>query len=310
MNSLRISLFGDMRIAHDNGSVMANVTRTTQALLAYLLLQPHRPQPRDVLADVFWGDRSQERARNCLNTALWRLRRILEPAGTPDGTYLLTTPAGDISFNWQSEHWLDVAVFESEVRQILVKPIAGLKPEDVHHFEEALQLYTGDLLEGFYDDWAIRERERLRQLYVSGLNHLMRLYQQQGEFDKALASGLKLLDLDPLREEIHRSVMRLYCDGGQRTLAVRQYAVCRDLLQQELGIQPMAETQSLYAQLVQNADEPAAPESLDRELLHIRHALQQLSLTLRSLDKIRDQLQHALQLIERNSQDYRHPPRP
>ncbi len=75
MSILRISLFGDMHITHDDGPAITNVTRTTQALLAYLLLRPHRPQPRDILADVFWGDRSQERARSSLKTALWELLR-------------------------------------------------------------------------------------------------------------------------------------------------------------------------------------------------------------------------------------------
>jgi DNA-binding SARP family transcriptional activator len=297
MNVLRVTLFGEVRVSRGANPVPLDVTHSTQALLAYLLLSPHRPQSRDVLADVFWSDRTQERARNCLNTALWRLRRSLEPDGvSDDGTYLLTTLAGDVSFNWQSEYWLDVSIFEANVHQALAQSIEIMTTDEAQRLEETLQLYTGELLEGFYDDWVIRERERLRQLYLNGLHHLMRFYHHQGEFDQALACGLKILDLDPLREEIHRAVMRIYLDRGERVLAVRQYETCRALLADELGIQPMAETQALYARIA--ADTDAAVPLTPGNIFDSQRALRQLHATLRNLEKIQDQLKQAIQFVE------------
>jgi DNA-binding SARP family transcriptional activator len=296
MNVLRVTLFGEVRVSRGANPVPLDVTHSTQALLAYLLLSPHRPQSRDVLADVFWSDRSQERARNCLNTALWRLRRSLEPDGASEGTYLLTTPAGDVSFNWQSEYWLDVSIFEANVHQALAQSIEIMTADEARRLEEALQLHTSELLEGFYADWVIRERERLRQLYLNGLNHLMRYYHRQGEFDQALAHGFKILDLDPLREEIHRAVMRIYLDSGERVLAVRQYETCRALLADELGIQPMAETQALYARIA--ADTNAAVPLTPGNLFDSQRALRQLHTTLRNLEKIQAQLKQAIQFVE------------
>src|SRR5687767_13269224 len=115
MSELRISLLGGVHIAHAAGSSESKVTHTVQALFAYLLLQRHHSYSRDALAGLLWGEHSQERARSCLSTTLWRLRGVLEPAGIPRGTYLVTTPIGEVSFNWASDYWLDVAVFEEQV---------------------------------------------------------------------------------------------------------------------------------------------------------------------------------------------------
>jgi DNA-binding SARP family transcriptional activator len=299
MTILRITLFGELQLARDDLLLSSHFTHTVQTLFAYLLLQPHRAQPREVLADILWSERSQEKARSCLSTALWRLRRILEPNGTPAGTYLIASPSGEISFNWQSEHWLDVSAFEIKIRQGLARPIEILTAAEAQHLEDALQLYTGELLEGFYTDWALRERERLRGLYLNALAHLMRFYQQHRQFDKGLLYGQKILDLDPLREEVHRDMMRLYVANGQRPLAMRQYQVCCNLLAEELGITAMDETQTLYAQL---ADEQApAPMIRTSDSSNVVQTLQQLRLTSRQLERAHAQIQEAIHLIERLS---------
>ena len=108
---------------------------------------------------------------------------------------------------------------------------------------------NAELLEGFYDDWVLRERERLRLLYLRCLRRLMQGYRQQGAYEDSLASAQQILACDPLHEEVHREAMRLYCDLGQRSLAVRQYQRCREILADELGILPMEETQALYARI-------------------------------------------------------------
>ncbi len=299
MSVLHISLFGSVRIAHGGWSSEAKVTRTAQVLLAYLLLYRHRAHPREVLAGLFWGDRSENRARNCLSTALWRLRCALEPEGIPRGTYLVTTPAGEIGFNRESDHWLDVAVFEEQTDQVLTKPIHAVDAADVCKLEHALQLYDGDLLEGFYDDWALRERERLRLLYLDSLAYLMRCYKHHGVYEESLVCGRRILDHDPLREEIHREVMRLYLASGQRALAVQQYGACCEILAAELGIPPMEETQALYAQIVPEAGNGQGRPPLVKEPVSLQQALEQLHRAVRALEDAQEILQRAFRLVER-----------
>jgi DNA-binding SARP family transcriptional activator len=249
MGMLRIWLFGAVRLDHEDFPIDPAAVHPVQGLLAYLLLHRERVHSREVLAGIFWGDRGDDKARRCLNTAVWRLRSALEPAGIVRGAYLISTAAGELGFNCASNHWLDVAVFEQRARQMLARPEEETRPPDVEVLREGVQLCCGELLEGFYDDWALRERERLRLLYLRCLRRLMHIYRQQGAYDDSLGCAQQILACDPLREDVHREAMRLYCDLGQHGLAVRQYQQCREILADELGILPMEETQALCARI-------------------------------------------------------------
>jgi len=134
---------------------------------------------------------------------------------------------------------------------------------------------------------------------LNTLAHLMRFYQQQRVYDKGLLYGQKILELDPLREEVQRDMMRLYVANGQRPLAIRQYQMCCNLLAEELGITPMEETQALYAQI---ADEQIpGPLGHASDPSDVAQTLQQLRSTSRNLERAQVQVQDAIRLIERLS---------
>lgn len=302
MNMLRISLLGGVHLAHATSSSESKVTHSVQALLAYLLLQPRRSHSRDALAGLFWGEHRQDQARSCLSTTLRRLRGILEPARVPCGTYLVTTTSSEVSFNWASEHWLDVAAFEEQTSRVLALPGEAMTMVKVHELQAAVQLYTGELLEGFYADWALRERERLRALYLSSLQRLMEYYQQHGMYAESLTCGQRILQSDPLREDIHRALMRLHSGQGQRALAVRQYEVCRDLLAAELGILPLEETQTLYTRIM-FLDGSRHAVVASGEPTDLQQALHQVQLAMQGLDAAQERLQRAIQRVDQFAKD-------
>jgi len=296
MSSLRILLFGRPCIAHDS-QVIVQVPRTMLALLGFLLQQP-RGYPRDLLADRFWPDFPQTRARNCLNTALWRLRALLEPDGTPRGTFLLAAPTGEVSFNWESNHWLDVMAFRTQLGSVLSQPIHAMQAADAQALEATLELYTGEFLGGVYADWVLEERERLHSLYLDGLAHLLCYYKENRAYDASLACGRRILQHDPLREDIHREMIRLYMEAGHRVLAVRQYETCRRLLAEEMGIQPMEETQALYSWIT-STDARSQPLSASPQTpINLEQALDQLRLASHALERASAQLAQTVQVVE------------
>ena len=87
-------------------------------------------------------------------------------------------------------------------------------------------------------------------MYLTALYHLMNYYAAQSSFGDALRCGRLILLSDPLREHIHRDLMRLYAANGQRSQAIQQYHTCAEVLRAELGLAPMRETQLLYQQLL------------------------------------------------------------
>lgn len=225
-------------------------TLKAQSLLAYLIVQRHRPLTRDHLAELFWGDRPEHNARRSLATALWQIHRCL-----PGDDFILTDPAV-VQFNPRSPFWLDVAEFELLTRTHMPSAL-------VSALQQGVALYRGAFLDGFYDDWVLSERYRLEGLYCDTLARLMAAQEALGEHAAALAAALRLLDQDPLREDAHRAAMRAYCRLGQRNAALAQYARCQQTLQAELGAPPMAETaalrQAILAGRLACAAEPGAP---------------------------------------------------
>jgi len=306
MGILQVGLFGGVRATHTNWITEIQLTRENQGLLAYLLLQRHKVHSREILADMFWGEHSQQKARGSLNTALWKLKKALEPEGIPAGTYLKNSHIGEVGFNKDSHYWLDVEVFERGINQILNHPFEAVDEKDLTELNKVLGLYKGDLLEGLYNDWALRERERLRALYLRSLIYLLQFYDFHRAYEQAIGYGQRILDLDPLREEIHREMIRLYWENGQRAMAVRQYEICRVTLDKELGIAPMEDTQRLYTQILTGLTRSSSVMASNKQT-SVEQALQQIREANHSIELARAYIQQALLLIAELSKESNEP---
>lgn len=247
MTKLNIALFGHATVSHAD-SLPINLTRGLLAIFAYLVLHQSSVS-REVLIDLFWPNQPADRGRNSLATAIWRLRQLLEPGGIAGDHYIVATNSGNIGFNWESDHLLDAKLFDNTVTTFLRKPLAELNEADVRGVVNVLPVYRGELLEGIYDDWALRERERFEMLHSASLMRLLAFYRAKSDYHTAIDYGQQILWKDPLREEVHRDLMHLYAATGQRQLAIRQYNQCRDILDREFGVSPLGETNALYAKI-------------------------------------------------------------
>jgi len=251
MAALRLFLLGALDIRHDGQQVPNPPTVKSQSLFAYLALHRQQPQRRERLADLFWGDRPERRARRSLTTALWHIRRCL-----PREDWLLAD-VHSAQLDPQADLWLDIAEFAALVA----------RPE-LSCLQAAVALYRGDFLDGFYDDWVLDERYRLETLFSEALARLMVGLEAVGDHSNALAVALRLLQHDPLREDAHRLAMHAYCRLGQRYAALEQYRRCQQIVQQELGGEPMAETTELYQAILAGrfeAGQPAAVPAVSME---------------------------------------------
>lgn len=296
MGQLQIRFFGGIQVSHGEGQPALRLTHKLQSLLGFLVMHRSRTFTRESLAGQFWGDVADHKARRCLNTALWRLRTALEPPGVSPGTFLPKSLPGEIGFREDSDHWLDVAEFETRARMVAQCP-GEARREDADELVSALELYTGDLLDGYSDDWALCERIRLQNLYCKILEWLMAHYAQTGQLDLGIDCGQRLLNCDPLREDVHRGVIRLFLENGQRSLALRQYERCCELVSTELGVEPMGETLGLYARITGNRN-PATVQSRplfgrDEAAGLVRGALQRITRAQRLIGQANRLLQSA-----------------
>lgn len=216
--TLRLCLLGLLDIRCDGQSLPKPATLKSQSLLAYLVLHRSQPQPRDWLAALFQGDRPERKARRSLATGLWHIRRCLPGEG-----YVLSDPH-TVHFDPRADLWLDVEAFESQVSH-----------DDLASLQSAVALYRGDFLDGFYDGWIINGRYRLETLFSEALARLMVGQEARGEHDATLATALRLLHHDSLREDAHRVAMRACCQLGRRNAALGQYYRSQEIVLEALA---------------------------------------------------------------------------
>jgi DNA-binding SARP family transcriptional activator len=310
MSGLRISLFGKFCVARGQVILQGFDTLKVQELFCYLLLFRARPHPRESLASLLWGDNPTSQAKRYLSKALWQLQEALSPLLS--GENLLVIEPDWIQLDVNADFWLDVAVFEQAYQRVRDVPGGELENENVHAIQEAIQWYRGDLLEGWYQDWCLCERERLQFLYLSLLDKLVRFHEAQGTYEAGRLFAYQILAYDRAREQTHRQLMRLYYLAGDRTGALRQYQQCKSILEDELGVEPSWRTADLYRKI--HADEPVlAPSSsrsfemhtpgeanspftppddripnLVRKLKHVRFELETMERDLKSLTRTID----------------------
>jgi TolB-like protein len=209
--------------------------KKTRALLAYLALTGGRAHGRGKLADLLWSDRGDKQARDSLRQALAELRETLADVHpTPFAT----------------EH--DLLALDPVAVEVDALEFERLAAHDsADELRRAVALYDGDLLDGLvvrdpvFDEWLRDQQQRYRELAVAVLKKLLR--HETGT--NAIATAQRLLALDPLQEEGHRALMRLYADAGDIAAALRQYATCCATLKRELDIAPSLETEALHRQI-------------------------------------------------------------
>ncbi len=238
--SLRCYLFGSLQVQWDEASRPLPAGAAARALLAYLIFHHGRDAPRERLAGLFWGDRPDAAARRALSHALWQIRQSLGP-----GADRLPTEREWVRFQLQPQDYLDVQAYERALRQAWAGPDAP----DKSLLEQAVALYQADLLEGYYDNWLLLERERLRESYLQALDDLILICKQTEDYRRALFYAKQLVLADPLRESAHRELMRLYHLQKRDRAALQQYEHLRLMLERELGVEPARATTALYRQI-------------------------------------------------------------
>ena len=245
MVELRIRLFGELDIQAAEPIAPLESARA-RSLLAYLLLHEGVPQSRQRLAFLLWPDSTESQAR----TNLRHLLHTLRSGGAPLDPFLDVTPQ-TLCWRGDGRCWTDVAAFDDALARAAAAEPAG--DEEVAALRQAAGHYSGDLLDGCYDDWLLAERERYRDRYTWAVRRLAGLLAARGDHGEAGRLGRELLRMDPLREDTYRLLMRVYDGAGDRAAAVRTYHECASTLRRELGVEPSEPTREAYAALMEEA---------------------------------------------------------
>jgi DNA-binding SARP family transcriptional activator len=225
-----LTLLGGFNLRYRDRSV--SLPSSAERLVAFLAVHGGSPN-RSFVAGTLWPETSERRAAGSLRSSLWRLRRVGRTVVESSTTQL-----------WLS---LDVRVDLHRLKGIIRKALEG--QAELRRGEVAALLGTADLLPGWYEEWVLVERERLRQQRLHALECLCERLIEGRRFGLAVEAGMAAVSEEPLRESPHRVLIRAHLAEGNASEAIREYRRYRRLLKDELGLDPSPEMEGLLQAL-------------------------------------------------------------
>ncbi|MBI5567823.1 MAG: AAA family ATPase, partial [Chloroflexi bacterium] len=231
---LELRLLGQFNLRLDNRPIDLP-SRPAQSLLAYLALRPGTAYRRERLAGLLWPDATEANARSYLRQALWRIRKAL-PTTTRD--YLVADDL-TVAFDAEADYTLDVAVLEQAIA-------ASTGTDDLLR---SVEVYHGELLPGFYDEWVMPERERLQAVYEHKLTLLLDRLVAEGRWPAVIEWAERWIAVGSVPEPAYRALMTAYSAAGDRASMSAAYQRCLEALRRELDVEPSEATRALYEQL-------------------------------------------------------------
>lgn len=235
------NLLGTFEILED-GVPSPVMKRNKACALLTSLIVAGQMQTREAVADLLWEANSTAQSLKSLRMLIMRIRKE-----TPE----LIVQRSALGFQPTAETTVDYLIL-----------IEALARDDVAQLDQALRLYRGDLLAGFYlddcfrfNEWLLVEREQLWQRVMSAHHRLCETYAEQNQWAKGIDLAQRWIALDDLGEEAYRWLMRFYTANGQKSAALQTFERCRQRLDTELGVEPAAATVQLAEQIAQQPDE-------------------------------------------------------
>ncbi len=250
MRQVTVRLFGSLELSGNGHAPTVFPTRRAKSVFAFLAFHQGQSFSRDALCGMFWPETSESVAKKGLRTALWRLRQALKASGI-DPDEVLHPDTSRVAFVDRAGVWVDAREFEVRTRVLTDLRRTELDDGFAESLDRATRLYRGSFLEDLYDDWCEQDRERLQLAFLAALEGLATYHEGKAEWAQAIARASHVLRHDPLREHVHRQLMRCHYAMGNRPAAIRQFQRCVEILDRELDVPPMAETRVLFNRILE-----------------------------------------------------------
>src|SRR5215216_4419548 len=253
--AVRIRLLGGFEVSVGARTIEEDAWRLRKAanLVKLLALAAANRLHREQVMYTLWPELGIRAASNNLRQTAHSARRTLDPSM---GSRYLASRDESLVLCPESSLWVDLDAFEEAAR-------SARRSREPALFRVALDLYSGELLPtDRYEEWAEEPRRRLKERYLSLLQGLAHLHEELADYDSAIDTLRRVVLEEPIREEAHVGLMRLYALVGNNKEALAQYGRLEETLSRALGTEPAASSRALREEIVARRFPPTEGQSL------------------------------------------------
>jgi two-component SAPR family response regulator len=247
-----MNMLGSVEIFRDPARPLAAdawTTKRARDILCFIASRPHRRASKDTIIDTFWEEADFDAVEKNFHPTISHVRKALNSNQPLKQNFLLYRD-GDYLLNPDFSYRIDIEEFDRLVAAGETARRARDQESFVQSYEQAIKLYRGDFMQGSYDEWAEEQRAYYREQYLRLLETLAAAAQKSEEWSRSLGLAQKILKDDPFREDVHCMMMRAHAALGNRVAVREQYETVKRLLRKELGVEPAAETQRIFRELL------------------------------------------------------------
>ena len=237
---LRIHTFGRTRVEVAGKNLGGDwLHQRPGQLLAFLVCARHRVATSEQISEALWPGRAQPWSTTSVRHQVHALRERLEPDRDSDTpSRFIVTQRGGYMLD-PKRVWIDADEFEDKVRTGLTLFVNGEGDAAMAPLEQALNLYYGDFLsDDPYADWALEERDRLRELAGRELRAILSQRRTAGDLDAAAGHARRLAEMEPFDMDVQREFLEVCIERGRHSEAMRRYALIRRRVRREFGHDP------------------------------------------------------------------------
>ncbi|HEY8477679.1 MAG TPA: BTAD domain-containing putative transcriptional regulator [Chloroflexota bacterium] len=237
---VRAQAFGTIQVWRDGRPLPGTEWRSQKAEELFFYLLVHGSAHKEQVMEALWPDSDPGRAQTNLHTSAYRVRRAIHPSAVlfERGRYLI---------NPDLPCWHDAAAFDALLEEARRLPRGSAERIDL--LRRAVDLYRGPYLPGWYADWCEERRRYYEERCLSSLVEVAGYHRARGEHAESLAFYQRVLDIDPLHDEVHERVIEAYLTLGDGISALHHYQRYVDLLRRELGVEPGPRLAALHRRI-------------------------------------------------------------
>jgi len=252
VTDLTINMLGPVEIFRDPVRPLAAdawTTKRARDILCFITSRRHRRASKDTIIDTFWGEADFEAVEKNFHPTVSHIRKALNSNQPLKQNFLLYRD-GDYQLSPDFSYSIDTEEFDRLVTEGETARRAREFERCINLYEAAVKIYRGEFMQGTYDEWVEEQRSYYREQYLRLLEALSAVAQKTEDWTRSLHLAQQILREDPYREDVHCMMMRAHAGQGNRHAVKEQYETLRKLLKEELGVEPAAETQKVYKELI------------------------------------------------------------